>query len=348
MAVGPGARSFAAAGLAVLGIAAAAPAGEEEIRRELDRTREQVQQLLKRVEELEGKSPGPASPGDLGKAVEAYLAARPAAPGGCNVTAPGCRSIGFSGQVLVWWERWDGAYRVGDPAGLDVQDIGWLRAFLRADAEIDDGLRARIEVRDARAFGQEPSTATQLQAAGTGTDLKEGWFEADDLFGCGARTRAGRMALSYGDERVVGNLDWATYGRSFDGVLFSRVFERTKTKVDVFGARVTERGAGGFTPGVDNDDRDFFGIYTTTPKALHHSDLDVYAFWLRDLLAAAGEMPGTAGNTGFLTAGARVAGARDSLDWGMEGAVQGGSLAGDDLFAWAAHAHVGWTFLDAP
>jgi alginate export protein len=348
MAIGRWARAAAAAGGAWLAAAPGATAQDGGLPEELRKTREQVEALRKRVEELEGKAAKPAAPaGDLEKAVEAYLSKHPAAAGPSNVSAPGVKSLKFSGQVLAWTERWNGSYRPSDPGGTDVQDVAWLRVSLQADAEIDDGLRARVEVRDARAFGQEPSTTIQAQSPGVGLDLKQGWLEADDVLGSGAKVRAGRMVLAYGDQRLVGDYDWNTYGRSFDALLASRVFERTRTKVDVFAARVVERGVGPVVPGVDDDDQDFFGVYTTTPKALHHSDLDVYAFWLRDLKAAPGEVPGSAGNTGFGTAGARVSGVKDRLDWTGEAAVQAGRVNGDRLFAWAAHAGAGWTFLDS-
>jgi len=202
-----------------------------------------------------------------------------------------------------------------------------------------------VEIRDARNFGTEPSTSAQIQTPGTGTDLKQGWFEAGNLLGSKASLRAGRQVLAYGDHRLIGDLDWSTYGRSFDAALFSRTFSRTK--VDVFGSRVIERGATTVVPGVDNDDQDLFGVYAVTPKALHHSDLDVYALWLRDLLDSPGELAGQSGNTGFLTAGARIVGAKGALDWGAEGALQHGRVAGDRLGALAGHARAGWNLLDS-
>ncbi len=338
-----------AAGLASALLAAgSAAAGEEELRKELDETKEQVRRLLERVDQLEGRT---GAKGEIGEAVEKYLAARPAGTPGAaagaaagGVTAPGSRKLRFSGHILFWWEQWNGTHRMYDPGGADVNDVGWLRTSLQADADITDDLRARVEIRDARAWGGEPSTTAQLQTAGTGTDLKQGWFEADDLFGCGTKTRAGRQVLSFGDQRLVGDLDWATYGRSFDGLLFTHVYDRTK--VDLFATRVIERGGGAFTPGVDNDDRDFHGIYVSTPKALHHSDLDAYLLLVHDRMAMPGEVAGDAGNTAFLTGGLRIAGAKDSFDWGAEGAVQHGRLSGDGLFAWAAHARAGYTMTE--
>jgi hypothetical protein len=314
----------------ILAGAGAARGDEEALKRDLEETRGQVDTLRKRVEALEKEGAGGGE-----------------APAGLTVAAPKSRRIDLSGQVLVWGERWDGTYRPADPGGDAIQDQAWLRVSLQADVSVEEDLDARVEIRDARLWGSEPSTVQQTNTPGTGTDLKQGWFEARDLLGSGTSARAGRQVLSYGDQRLVGENDWSTYGRSFDAVLLSRTFERTRTKADLLLSRVAERGNGPVTPGVDDDDRDLFGVYTVTPKALHHSDLDAYALLVRDLQEAAGEAPGDSGNTGFVTAGARVAGAKGGLDWGAEGAVQRGRVAGDRLSAWAGHARAGWTCLDA-
>ncbi len=333
---------LAVAALAGCVVASPAPAGEDaDVREELRRTRELVESLQKRIADLEAKDGGAAAPAGIGKAVDEYLAGRQVA--GANVSAPGARALRFSGHVVFWWERWDRAYRTGDPGGAAVEDIGWLRTSLQADADIAQGLTARIEIRDDRAFGEEPSTIAQLNGAGTGTDLKQGWFEAADFLGSGVTLRGGRMTLAYGDHRLVGDFEWHNYGRSFDGALLTRTFGRTR--FDLFATRVMERGLGTVTPGVDDDDDDFFGLYTRTPGALAGGDLDLYLLGLRTRVDALGE-DGLPGDTKFATLGARYAGGTGDLDWGAEGVLQRGHVAGDPLRAWAAHLGLGYTFAD--
>jgi hypothetical protein len=327
--------------VAAMATASGAGEGDGDLREELRRTREQVKSLLDRVAELEAKAAGPAAappPGTVGAAVEAYLKARPGGAG--SVTAPKARSLKFSGQVDWWWERWEGSYRPNDPAGTETQDVGWLRSALRADADITADLRARIEVRDARYFGQEPSTTAQLQAAGAGLDLKEGWLEVDGLLGKGVTARLGRQVLSYGDERLLGASEWHTYGRSFDGAVVTGLVGNTRW--DLLAARVVERGQVVAAPGVDIADTDLYGLYTQTPAALHHSDLDAYLLAVRSPLDTAGEAGGT-GSTEFVTGGVRLAGSKGSLDWGLEVAHQRGKVSGDRLRAFAAHARAGYT-----
>ncbi len=322
---------------ALLAAASPAVAADEDgdIRAELRALRERVKELETKLE---------TGGGDLGKAVADFMAAHPGASGG-NVSAPGAKSLKFYGGVRMRAERWDRSYRPNDPLGKDVQDQALLRTTLGVDADVTDSLRAKVELRDARAFGQEPSTTTELQAAGGGLDLKQGWFEADDLLGSGWKWRVGRQVLKYGDERVVGDNDWGNYGRSFDGVLATRTFGQTK--VDAFATRVFEGGLGVVGTGVENDDAHFFGVYTTTPHALHgHSDLDVYVLGAQSGFETPGE-GGTAGTTLYGTAGARLAGGKGSWDWSLEAAAQRGRLNGEPLSAYAVHADAGYTWKDS-
>ncbi len=332
------------AGAVLLLAAAGAARGQEDLREELDRTRAAMRLLEEKVERLEGLVGGEG--GAVAKEVEAYLAARPGAGPGL-VTVPGARGLRFSGQVVTWFERFDGVYRAADPAGEEVNDILRLRTALQADVDVAEGLKARIEIRDARIFGSEPSTISQLQNGTGGTDLKQGWFEAADLLGPGTAVRAGRQVLAFGDQRLVGHLEWHTLGRSFDGLLLTLPFGATK--VDVFAARVVEGGPwlAGYAPAVPDDgDTDLYGIYAATPKGLAGGDLDVYLLGLRSGAAAAGEAGGS-GNTFFGTGGVRWSRAEKGFDAGFEGAAQSGHLDGDRLAAFALHGHGGLLFPDA-
>jgi hypothetical protein len=328
------------AALALLATASSAAAqdSDADMREELRRTREAMKALQDRVAELEARSPAPAPGAPVADAVEAYLRARPAGQG--LVRAPGTRALVFSGQVDWWWERWDGSYRPNDPEGDDVQDVGWLRTALQADADIAEGVRARVEIRDARYFGQEPSTIAQLQSPGAGLDLKEGWLELDGFPAKGVTARLGRQELSYGDERLLGAYDWHTYGRSFDGAVVTGF--AGPTRWDLIAVRPVERGQTVAAPGVDIADTDLYGLYTQTPAALHHSDLDAYVLAVRSPLDTAGES-GT-GSSEFTTAGVRVAGGKGAFDWAFEGAAQRGRVNGDRLRAYALHARAGFTF----
>lgn len=87
-----------------------------------------------------------------------------------------------------------------------------------------------VELQDVRSFGAEPSTAALLSSVGAHqafADVKFGWLDL----------RVGRQELSYGEDRLIGNLDWAQTARAFDGV-FLRATLPAGVTIDGFGMLV--------------------------------------------------------------------------------------------------------------
>lgn len=71
-------------------------------------------------------------------------------------------------------------------------------------------LEVYLSVQDVRTWGENPSTAAKNQ----NFTLNEAW--AKYQFSPKTALKVGRQMLSYDDERLVGGLDWAMQGRSFD------------------------------------------------------------------------------------------------------------------------------------
>jgi hypothetical protein len=101
------------------------------------------------------------------------------------------------------------------------------RARVTARASAFGRVGAVLEVQDVRQWGAEPSTIALLPAMGVHqafVDVKAGgWLDV----------RVGRQELSYGEDRLIGNLDWAQTARAFNGV-FARATAGRVT-VDGFG-----------------------------------------------------------------------------------------------------------------
>jgi hypothetical protein len=93
------------------------------------------------------------------------------------------------------------------------------------------------------------------------------------------RLIVGRQALSYGDELVIGQLDWGNIGRSFDAVRASLNLE--VIKADLFTAKIVDNNSRvNFASQVG--DRDLSGFYSTTSKMPGIQTLDLYLFYLND------------------------------------------------------------------
>lgn len=144
--------------------------------------------------------------------------------------------------------------------------------------------------------------------------------------------RAGRQELVYGDQRLVGHVSWLNAARTCDG---ARLTLRTSPfSVDAFAVSVVRTL-------VDEFDRSgagnrFAGAYATTTRIIPGATVEPYLFWKRDVNLR-GER-GAVGDLQHATAGARIAGKLPArLDYGVEMALQRGSLAAEDVRAWAGH-----------
>ena len=145
-------------------------------------------------------------------------------------------------------------------------------------------------------FSDRPNVIGQLGAEGNDSfDLRQGWlqFGADK----GLSLRLGRQILLYGDERLIGPLDWANQSRTFDAAKLR--YAADTWSLDLFTASVVrfEDGAFNKSDWIDSDatrDQFFSGLYFSTTAVPAHT-IDAYALELHE------EYP--TGDTDFVTLG---------------------------------------------
>ena len=70
-------------------------------------------------------------------------------------------------------------------------------------------------------------------AASEGVDLKRAMIVIRDLLADGTTLELGRIVLFYGDQRLIGHLEWFDQGRTYDGFRFG--WEDETSFVDLFG-----------------------------------------------------------------------------------------------------------------
>lgn len=151
--------------------------------------------------------------------------------------------------------------------------------------------------------------------------------------------RVGRQELAYGDQRLVGHVSWLNAARTFDAA--KATFKSKAFSVDVFGASVV-RILGTELDRSGNGNR-FAGAYATSGKVLPTGTVEPYFFWRREQ----NQRPevGALSSLNQFTTGARAVGKTvAALDYNVEVAVQGGSLGGDNVSAWASHWQLRRTF----
>lgn len=229
--------------------------------------------------------------------------------------------------------------RAAAPVAADGEQV-LLRSRLTVEADAPGGLRLVVQAQDSRLFGQEPTTTSHLGNLG----LHQAYLEAG--LGClPVALQVGRFPLVYGDQRLLGGLEWSNTARAFDGVRV-RGTALGGLSVDAFWARLHADAAG--ERGLGDD---LLGVY-----AWWHDELltvDLYGLYLRDgggKVDADGDgqpeadrLPG-GGDADIVTVGVRAdANPLPGVAAGVEVAYQLGTRGQLDVAAWAAHAALAYT-----
>lgn len=135
-------------------------------------------------------------------------------------------SLAVGGQYFARAELRDGrdfnAAAEDQALGVDHR----ARLSVRASAKERVGLL--LEFQDVRAWGSETNTATVMPFTG----LHQGYLDLKAT--SFLDVRVGRQELSYGEDRLIGSLDWTQAARAFDG-LFLRVTASPAVTLDAFG-----------------------------------------------------------------------------------------------------------------
>lgn len=119
------------------------------------------------------------------------------------------------------------------------------RVRLTFDADINKNVRGFIKLQDSRTFGAEQSTVGNLGR----TDLLEGYAELRNLGDLNpiltnVELRVGRWQAAYGNDRLIGTLNWTNQARAYDGGRV-RWDNKKNAWVDVFAFQVQENNTAG-------------------------------------------------------------------------------------------------------
>lgn len=208
--------------------------------------------------------------------------------------------------------------------GVQVKPVEWLTFYTQAqDSREYDSNRADIPGR-LGAEGDNPF------------DLRQAWIEIGDGKSSPLTLKAGRQVLLYGDQRLIGPLEWNNLSRTFDAAKVRWTGEGGLW-VDAFVSSVVVADRYGF----DESDWDssLSGVYAHLPT-FEIQDTEWYALYFDD----------TNRNDHFVTLGTHwksVPGKLGPWDYESELVAQSGTAAGQDLQAFASYVEGGYTF-EAP
>lgn len=239
-------------------------------------------------------------------------------------------AVTWDGQFRARWEfrspldyRLPGTYsRAAFEALDDRGDIAIMRTRLGAKLALESDVEAYVQLQDSRTMGSEASTTANT----ANLDVHQAYVDLKNFGGSPAwLLRSGRMELSYGDQHLVGALDWGNVGRSFDGFLVR--WNGASARVDAFATWVGDNRRFG-------TDRMFGGLVATL-KPADGFELESFAF-VRDFgdtsVIAEG---GAKGGLHERTLGGRARWAKGRFDLRGEAMSQDGTRSADDVVAWA-------------
>lgn len=201
-----------------------------------------------------------------------------------------------------------------------------------------DWLTFRAQAQDSREFwSKRPNQPGALGAEGDDPfDLRLLSLTLGDPQEHPATLSLGRQPLNYGDQRLIGGLEWNNIARVFDAAVLR--WRSGVHKVDAFAASVVvpEDDAMNQSWLSGSGSRHLLGGLYYVNDALAWQTTDVYAFW-----------ESREGGTDFATLGMRWASrpsATGGFDYGLEAVAQAGRARGLDLAAGALHLGVGYTW----
>jgi hypothetical protein len=291
----------------------------------------------------------------LGRASSAQTASNAQAAnttaGATAAVASAARTPGLASEVneaLPEWVRFGGEYRLRwegrtGVGGKEDQDDGYVLSRLRLDLTFTLGERWKVflQGQDSQAFGYNANPdPTSVE---NDFDLRQAWVEYRQKEKSGWAVRAGRQELSYGDQRIVGALNWGNASRSFDAVKVS--YSESRFAVDAFASSVVAIQDGAFDRHLDG--QNFYGTHVTFFKAVPKAELNTYVFWKTAPLVL--DERARAGDADTVTFGGRLAGKLPGrADYALELMGQRGSFSGDAIRGAAAHGRVGYAPWAAP
>jgi hypothetical protein len=185
----------------------------------------------------------------------------------CYAGAATLDMFSFKAQV---WHRFEASKRQFN-ADLAYNNFNLMRSRLSVGITPNEDIEAFIQLQDSRVWGEEFNTL--LDGSADNFDLHQGYVKIKDFFDAPLDVKLGRQSVNYGDQRLIGAVEWHRIGRSFDGAIADLHGE--KWWVDGFAFQVVDS----LYPG-DYQDLFLWGAYANyMPRQNHQAQL--FAVWQR-------------------------------------------------------------------
>jgi hypothetical protein len=244
---------------------------------------------------------------------------------------------------LPSWLRFSGEYRMRfegvDGAGFrsDARDA-YVLSRVRINMRVAPTywMRFQFQGQDAQAFGRNiKPDAPPFEDT---MDLRQAYIELGKAEAPLFLLRVGRQELFFGEQRLIGHLNWTNTARSFDAARLT--VQRNNYKVDFFAASVVNLKEG--TANKSSGGNDIHGAYGSITKLIPNATIEPYAFWR--LARGTRTEAGQPGKTDRKVYGGRFVGKLPAnFDYNIEAVGQTGTVGTDTIRAAASHAALGYT-----
>jgi hypothetical protein len=255
------------------------------------------------------------------------------------------KSITLGGQIRIRGEYRNPTSYVNAPTAYRSDELFLTRIRINLKFSVTDDIDVFVQPQDERQWGQEFSVLSDER----NLDLHQGYVELRNLLGEPLSIKAGRMELSYGDQRLVSPLDWSNISRAWDGAKIRYAprdwwIEGFYTVIkDPLPAAPAPLPFVPTSPIGGAHDQTFSGIYSSYVGIADH-EFDLYGFFREFRDGTTVSERGAIGNLIDRTLGARIKGKDLGFDYTLEAMSQTGHASTDHINAYAYVGTLGYTF----
>jgi hypothetical protein len=233
--------------------------------------------------------------------------------------------------------RFEGRGGLGFSEGND-DGYSLLRTRLNIGIKPTDWLQFFVQGQDSRAPGMREGRANGVFR--DPLDIRQAYVKIGGSEGSPVALTAGRQLLIYGDQRLIGALDWTNTSRAFDALKLE-IKPAKDVKFDVFSASVVQNDP---SRQINQSRRgnNIHGVWGVVGNIIPKSTFEPYVL-LRADPAVLGE--GLRGDMDRYTGGFRLwAAGLAGWDYHLSFNKQWGHFGAGDIDAWAYYATLGHTF----
>lgn len=251
-------------------------------------------------------------------------------------------SLGSDGAWLSLGATLRERLEMNDASGFGTRGVArdnyLLQRFqVHADLHFNEHWRLFTQLEDVRAYDK----TTVGGADQNRLDLRLAFLEYINAFDSGTfKTRVGRQDFAFDLQRFVSSRDGPNVRQSFDALWAD--WETAQWRfIAIASHPVQYRDVHEF----DDTSSHAVRFDMLRVERLVGNQQELSAYYARYQRDQAQYLDAT-GSENRAIFDARYAGSAASVDWDLEGMLQGGSVGGKDIRAWAAGSRVGYTFAD--